>query len=212
MYLIKSPFILTEFSKKSITWKLAKDQKALYLTFDDGPVPEVTLEVLEILKLYNAKATFFMVGENAKRYPEIVDQVIAQGNSIGNHTFNHLNGMKVSDKAYFRNVLMAKEFVDSKLFRPPYGRIRPRQIKELKKQYQIVLWSVLSGDFDQSIDDEKCLKNVIKNCKNGSIIVFHDSLKAKPRMLFALKGTLEHFSKLGYQFLPIKQTKQNDVS
>ncbi|MCK5776963.1 MAG: polysaccharide deacetylase family protein, partial [Bacteroidales bacterium] len=153
--------------------------------------------------------TFFMVGENAQRYPKIVEKIIANEHSIGNHTYNHLNGTKHSDSDYYKNITLAKEYIDSPLFRPPYGRIRPRQIQELKKHYQIVLWSVLSGDFDVKISPEKCLKNVIKNSKSGSIIVFHDSLKAKERMLFALKGTLDYFSKLGYQFLAIKQIKQD---
>ena len=210
MYLVKSPYILTEFSKKSITWKLPANEKVIYLTFDDGPVPIVTPAVLELLKSYNAKATFFMVGENAQRYPEILKQILADGHQIGNHTFNHLNGTKVSDKDYYRNILMAKDYIDSDLFRPPYGRIRPRQILEIKKQYQIVLWSVLSGDFDQNISDEKCLRNVIKHSKSGSIIVFHDSLKAQDRMLFALKGTLEHFSKLGFHFLAINKNIEHE--
>ncbi len=210
MYLVKSPYILTEFSKKSITWKLPVNKKVIYLTFDDGPVPIVTPAVLELLKSYNAKATFFMVGENVQRYPEILQQILDDGHQIGNHTFNHLNGTKVSDKDYYRNILLAKEYIDSKLFRPPYGRIRPRQLLEIKKQYQIVLWSVLSGDFDQNISDEKCLRNVIKHSKSGSIIVFHDSHKAQDRMLFALKGTLEHFSKLGFQFLAINKNIEHE--
>jgi len=210
MYLIKSPFILTEFSKKSITWKLPSNKKVLYLTFDDGPVPIVTPKVLSILKSYNAKATFFMVGENAQRYPDILSQVVSDGHQIGNHTFNHLNGTKVSDISYYRNINKAKEYIDSNLFRPPYGRIRPRQISEIKKKYQIVLWSVLSGDFDESISEKKCLSNVIKNSKSGSIIVFHDSLKAQERMLFALKGTLEHFSNLGFEFLAINQGVEHE--
>jgi len=210
MYLIKSPYILTEFSKKSITWKLPTDDKVLYITFDDGPVPVVTPAVLDILDDYNAKATFFMVGENVKNYPEVMEQVVEAGHSIGNHTFNHLNGTKVSDKTYYRNILTAKEYINSDLFRPPYGRIRPRQISEIKKQYQIVLWSVLSGDFDTSISDEKCLKNVIRHSKSGSIVVFHDSLKAQDRMLYALEGTLKHFSDLGYKFLAINQFVENE--
>jgi len=209
MYLIKSPYILTEFSKKSITWKLADDEKVIYLTFDDGPVPVVTPDVLKILADYNAKATFFMVGENAHRYPEIVEQIIAEGHGVGNHTYNHLNGTKNSDINYYRNIIKAKDYVKSSLFRPPYGRIRPRQIQEIKKHFQIVLWSVLSGDFDVKISPQKCLNNVIKNTKSGSIIVFHDSLKAQDRMLFALKGTLEHFSKLGFRFFAIKPIKQD---
>jgi len=210
MYLIKSPYILTEFSKNSLTWKLPAEDKVLYLTFDDGPVPEVTPAVLGILKRYNAKATFFMVGENVKKHPGIMEQVVEAGHSIGNHTFNHLNGTKVSDKLYYRNITEARQLIKSDLFRPPYGRIRPRQITNIKKQYQIVLWSVLSGDFDISISDDKCLRNVIKNSKSGSIIVFHDSLKAQKRMLFALEGTLKHFSDLGYKFLAINQFVDNE--
>jgi len=205
MYLVKSPFFLTEFSKKSIIWKLPKNEKQIYLTFDDGPVPEVTPAVLDILKEYNAKATFFMVGENAKRYPELVARVLKEGHRIGNHTFNHLNATKNTDSEYYKNISLAKEYIDSSLFRPPYGRIRPRQIQEIKKHFQIVLWSVLSGDFDVNISPEKCLKNVIKYSKSGSIIVFHDSIKAQERMIIALKGTLDHFSKLGFQFLAITQ-------
>ena len=200
MYLVKSPYILTEFSKKSLTWKIPADQQVLYLTFDDGPIPEVTPEVLILLKKYNAKATFFMVGENVERYPEIAQQIIKEGHSIGNHTFKHLNGTKVSDKEYYKSIIEARNFIDSKLFRPPYGRIRPRQILEIKKQYQIVLWSVLSGDFDKNTNPERCLKNVIKHSKSGSIIVFHDSLKAKENMLFALEGCLIHFRNQGYVF------------
>lgn len=205
MYLVKSPYVLTEFSKKSITWKLKDNQKAIYLTFDDGPIPEVTPQVLKILAEYDAKATFFMVGENAQRYPELLRRIEQEGHSIGNHTYKHINGTKHSDYVYYKSIAEAKDYINSSLFRPPYGRIRPRQINEIKKQYQIVLWSVLSGDFDLKISPQKCLANVIKNTKSGSIIVFHDSLKAEERMIYALKGTLEHFSKLGYQFLAIKQ-------
>jgi peptidoglycan/xylan/chitin deacetylase (PgdA/CDA1 family) len=205
MYLVKSPYVLTEFSKKSITWKLKDNQKAIYLTFDDGPIPEVTPQVLKILAEYDAKATFFMVGENAQRYPDLLYQVEHEGHSVGNHTYKHLNGTKHRDFVYYKSIAEAKDFIDSTLFRPPFGRIRPRQINEIKKQYQIVLWSVLSGDFDVKISPQKCLSNVIKNTKSGSIIVFHDSLKAEERMIYALKGTLKHFSKLGYQFLAIKQ-------
>lgn len=203
MYLVKSPYIITEFSKKSITWKVKGVDKQLFITFDDGPIPEVTPDVLDILEMYNAKATFFMVGENVEKYPEIVERILKEEHTIGNHTFNHLNGTKVSDRTYYKNIILAREVIKSNLFRPPYGRIRPRQIMELKKNYKIILWSVLSGDFDLKSTPQKCLNNVVKHAKDGSIIVFHDSLKAKESMLFALKGTLEHFSKLGYDFLAI---------
>ncbi len=208
MYLVKSPYIIREISKKSLTWNVKGGDKQLFITFDDGPIPEVTPDVLDVLATYNAKATFFMVGENAQRYPEIVNKIKDGGHNIGNHTFNHMNGTKVSDREYFKNIIQAREIIDSKLFRPPYGRIRPRQILELKKNFKIVLWSVLSGDFDYKTNPERCLNNVIKHAKSGSIIVFHDSLKAKENMLYALKGTLEHFKNLGFEFLAINQNME----
>ncbi len=208
MYLVKSPYIITEFSKKSLTWKIKGEPNKLFITFDDGPIPEVTPAILDLLSKYNAKATFFMVGENVQRYPEIVKQVKTLGHEIGNHTFKHENGTKVSDREYYKSILQADEYINSKLFRPPYGRIRPRQILEIKKNYQIVLWSVLSGDFDKKTSPEKCLNNVIKHAKSGSIIVFHDSLKAKENVLYALEGTLKHFANLGYEFLAINQNNE----
>ncbi|RLD66967.1 MAG: polysaccharide deacetylase family protein [Bacteroidetes bacterium] len=208
MYLVKSPYIIREISKKSLTWNVKGGDKQLFITFDDGPIPEVTPDVLDVLATYNAKATFFMVGENAQRYPEIVNKIKDGGHNIGNHTFNHMNGTKVSDREYFKNIIQAREIIDSKLFRPPYGRIRPRQILELKKNFKIVLWSVLSGDFDYKTNPERCLNNVIKHAKSGSIIVFHDSLKAKENMLYALKGTLEHFGNMGFEFLAINQNME----
>jgi peptidoglycan/xylan/chitin deacetylase (PgdA/CDA1 family) len=204
LYLVKSPYIITELSRKSLLWKIKSGEKNLFITFDDGPEPEVTQEVLDILARYNAKATFFMVGENVQRYPEIVQRIIAEGHSIGNHTYNHLNGVKVPDITYFKNIQKAAEVIESKLYRPPYGRIRTRQIAELKKRYRIVLWSVLSGDFDVKISPEKCLNNVLRYSKSGSIIVFHDSQKAKERMLPALRGTLAHFSEKGFRFRAIQ--------
>jgi len=191
-----------------LTWNVKGGDKQLFITFDDGPIPEVTPDVLDVLATYNAKATFFMVGENAQRYPEIVNKIKDGGHNIGNHTFNHMNGTKVSDREYFKNIIQAREIIDSKLFRPPYGRIRPRQILELKKNFKIVLWSVLSGDFDYKTNPERCLNNVIKHAKSGSIIVFHDSLKAKENMLYALKGTLEHFGNMGFEFLAINQNME----
>ena len=204
MYLVKSPYIITELSGKSLMWKVKGSKNNLFITFDDGPNPDVTPQVLDLLAEYDAKATFFMVGENVARYPDIVARILAEGHTLGNHTFNHLNGTKVSDFSYYRNIKKAAEVIDSKLFRPPYGRIRTRQIADLKKRYRIVLWSVLSGDFDTKISPEKCAQNVIRHAKSGSIIVFHDSLKARARMLPALKATLEHFSGKGFRFNAIQ--------
>ena len=204
MYLVKSPYILSQLSKKMIQWKVETTDKVIYLSFDDGPIPEVTPMVLSLLKEYNAKATFFMVGENVMKYPELYKQVIIEGHAVGNHTFNHLKGFFNNDYIYYRNIIQASEFISGKLFRPPHGQIKPRQIKSIGKHYKIVMWSVLSGDYDPKTSPEQCRDNIIKNTQSGSIIVMHDSLKAKNNMLFALEESLKHFSKLGYRFDSLK--------
>jgi peptidoglycan/xylan/chitin deacetylase (PgdA/CDA1 family) len=204
LYLVNSPYILTRFSQKWIYWDVKDSSDTIFLTFDDGPIPEVTPEVLAILKNYNAKATFFMVGENVKRYPEVYQQVIDQGHAVGNHSFNHLKAFSTPNKDYFANIEKASKYIDSKLFRPPHGQITPSQIRKLSKSYRIIMWSVLSGDFDAKINADICSKNVIENTKSGSIVVFHDSLKAERNMLPALENTLAHFSKKGFQFKSLK--------
>lgn len=200
MYLIKSPYILSKLTQKWIYWSVKSSNKSIYLSFDDGPIPNVTPKVLQLLNKYNAKATFFMVGENVKRYPEVYKQVLSQGHAVGNHSFNHLKGFSTSNQEYYRNIAKASKYIDSKLFRPPHGQITPSQIKEISKDYKVIMWSVLSGDFDAKISPEKCSKNVIDNAKSGSIIVFHDSLKAENNMFPALENTLEYFSCKGCQF------------
>lgn len=200
MYLINSPYILRKLSNKWIYWDIESAKKTIYLTFDDGPIPDVTPKVLELLSKYNAKATFFMVGENVKRYPEVYKQVLSQGHAVGNHSFNHIKGFSTSNQDYYNNIAEARKYIDSQLFRPPHGQITFTQIKEISKNYKIIMWSVLSGDFDAKISSEKCSKNVINNAKIGSIVVFHDSLKAEKNMFPALENTLEYFSCKGYQF------------
>lgn len=191
-------FLQRLFSK--YTFSLPTSEKVIYLTFDDGPISEVTPWVLEQLAAYNAKATFFMIGDNVRKYPKIYAQVLNEKHKIGNHTFNHLNGWKTTNEIYFKNVAECAGVIDTKLFRPPYGKLKPSQAKYLRKQYQIVLWDILSGDFDATISSEQCLDNILKNAEKGSIIVFHDSLKAEKHLRFVLPKVLEHFSKKGFVF------------
>jgi len=187
-------------SDKNIHWEVKTQEKILYYTFDDGPIPELTPKVLQILKKYNAKATFFMVADNIQKHKDVYQQVIDEGHVIGNHSYNHVKGWKLSDKEYYDNIEQANKIINSKLFRPPYGQITPKQIKELSKKYHIILWSVLSGDYDKKTSPEKCLNNIIRNAKKGSIIVLHDNIKAETNLLFALEESLFHYSKLGYRF------------
>lgn len=186
-----------------LTWQIKTDEKVIYLTFDDGPHETATSFVLNILKKHNAKATFFCIGKNVQLHSEIYERIINEGHSVGNHTFNHLNGWEVNDENYLSDIANASSVIQSKLFRPPYGRIKKSQVKILQPNYNIIMWSVLSGDFDVNLSPQKCLNNVIKNTAKGSIVVFHDSAKAMERLAFALPKTLEYFSEKGYVFKSI---------
>jgi len=202
MYLIKTPLLLKVLYPK-LLWDAGGNNKSIFVTFDDGPIPIVTPFVLNILKQYNAKATFFCIGDNVRKHPEVFEQVKNEGHAIGNHTFNHLNGWNTDDKTYLDNFLQADELIGSTLFRPPYGRIKRSQVKLLqqaKPGIEIVMWNVLSADFDAAISPENCLDNVVKNVKRGEIVLFHDSLKAKDRMEYALPRALEYWSKEGFEF------------
>lgn len=214
MYLIKTPFLLKKLYPSSLIWNKAKAHKVIYLTFDDGPIPIVTPWVLKTLKNFNAKATFFCIGENITKYPEIFTQLKADEHAIGNHTYNHLKGWITDDKTYLENFSKCQLLTQTNLFRPPYGRITFSQIKLLKDQvstrkYQddlqhnqisIVMWDVLSGDFDIKLSPEKCLRNVIKHTQNGSIVVFHDSLKAWDRLEYILPKALKYWIEKGFEF------------
>ena len=182
---------------------MPEGNKSIYLTFDDGPQPEVTPLVLDILKKYNIKASFFCVGDNVFKHPDTFKRVVDEGHSIGNHTFNHLKGWKTSTNAYVDNINKCKEFFNTNLFRPPYGKISLGQLLRLRKEYKIILWSVMSYDFKKEISGEQCLQNVLKNTKDGSIIVFHDSVKSQERMLYALPRVIEYFLEKGYTFKSI---------
>lgn len=192
-------------------WDIATNNKELYLTFDDGPTPEVTNWTLDILKQYDAKATFFCIGANVEKHPDIFKSIIKDGHTIGNHTQNHIKGWKTKTKVYLKEVIGAQTTIHSNLenpntskvtlFRPPYGQIKPKQGKKLiELGYQIIMWDVLSFDWEQDLSEEKCLENVISKSKEGSIIVFHDSVKASKNMMYALPKVLDIFSKKGYEF------------
>ncbi|MCA6421586.1 MAG: polysaccharide deacetylase family protein [Flavobacterium sp.] len=184
-------------------WDIPNDGQKVFLTFDDGPTPEITEWVLEQLKKYNAKATFFCIGNNIEKYPELFQKTIAEGHAIGNHTFNHLKGWKTSTEDYIENVKLFEtknpKLVTRNLFRPPYGKIKPSQSKRLRKLgYKIIMWDVLSRDYDQTISATQCLENVLPNVKTGSIIVFHDSLKAEHNLKYVLPKTLEFLKENGF--------------
>jgi peptidoglycan/xylan/chitin deacetylase (PgdA/CDA1 family) len=205
MYLVKSHWLLKKLYP-GLTWDIEADKPCIYLTFDDGPIPIVTPFVLNILKQYNAKATFFCIGDNANRYADIFDRVKNDGHSIGNHTYNHLKGWRTEDDIYLQNTLKADCLLHSRLFRPPYGRIKKSQVKLLQNAMpgiNIIMWDVLSGDFDLSLRPEKCLDNVLKHTQSGSIVVFHDSFKAFARLKYALPAAMEVWSKAGYSFKAI---------
>ncbi len=199
MYLIKTPQVIQGLFP-NFTWRIPTTDRQLFLTFDDGPIPEVTPWVLEQLAIYNAKATFFCVGDNIRKHPDVFAQVQAEGHALGNHTYNHLNGWNTDNISYFHNVRRGASGVKSVLFRPPYGKIKPKQAQFLQRHYRIVMWDVLSADFDPAVSPEQCLNNVTRNAEPGSIVVFHDNVKAFERLQYALPRVLEHFANEGYSF------------
>lgn len=189
----------------NFVWRKPSDEKKIYLTFDDGPIPEVTEFVLETLEKYQAKATFFCIGDNISKNPNIFQKILNNGHAVGNHTFNHLRGWTTEDVTYLENVVKCQTEIQknehhTNLFRPPYGRIKRRQANVLLSDYEIVMWDVLSGDFSQNLSLETVLKKTIKHTEAGSIVLFHDSIKANERMSYALPRFLEHFSTQGFQF------------
>ena len=203
MYFIKTPFWL-RLIYKSCIWRKPTQERVLYLSFDDGPHPEATPFVLEQLAIFDAKASFFCIGKNVQLYPDIYAALIDANHTVGNHTQNHVNGWKNNTANYIVDIQEATNSISSNLFRPPYGRISFAQIKALRSDpslpQDIIMWDVLSGDFDTTITGEQCAQNVIQHAGPGSIIVFHDSAKAMDRLRIALPKVLVHFSNLGYQF------------
>lgn len=206
MYFVKTPRIIKQIFP-SFKWDQPTENKEIFLTFDDGPIPEVTPWVLEQLDKYNARATFFCVGDNVRKYPEIFDQIIEQGHQVGNHTFNHLNGWNTLTEEYLDNIEKCSDLVDSTLFRPPYGKISRKQSQIISKKFSIVMWDVLSGDFDPEISKITCLENVLQHTTSGSIVVFHDNIKSFEKLQFVLPVFLEHFTAKGYFFSTLDSVK-----
>lgn len=202
MYLTYSPFWL-RWLYPTLTWHKSRKEKQVYITFDDGPIPVVTPYVLNTLKKFSCKATFFCIGENADKHPSILSDIITEGHIVGNHTYNHIKGWKSFDNEYLDNIRKGSLLTGTRLFRPPYGRIKKSQIAEIRKHFpatEIIMWDVLSGDFNESITKEQCVKNVLKYCRNGSIIVFHDSIKGFGRLEYALPKILENLTERGFIF------------
>jgi len=213
-YWVKTHYIIKKLFSNYI-WDISNNENKVYLTFDDGPTPEITQWVLNQLDQYNAKATFFCIGKNIVANPDIFNQIIEKGHGIGNHTHNHLNGWKTTTNEYLENIETCKNTISnlksqfsilqSKIFRPPYGKIKSAQAKKLRQQgYKIIMWDVLSADFDKSISKEECLNNVISNTKSGSVIVFHDSLKAFKNLEYTLPKVLQHLAENHFSFEIIK--------
>jgi peptidoglycan/xylan/chitin deacetylase (PgdA/CDA1 family) len=203
-YLVKTPWLIKKLFPRYL-WNMNNNEKVLYLTFDDGPHPTVTPFVLRQLKLYQALATFFCVGKNVAAFPALYQQLLDEGHRVGNHTQHHLNGWTTPDDLYLKDIAEASGYIDSNLFRPCYGRITSFQAKQLKavmkgKDPVVVMWDVLSGDFDTSLTPQQCLSNVVFSAGPGSIIVFHDSEKAFPRLEYALPRVLHYFTEKGYTF------------
>jgi peptidoglycan/xylan/chitin deacetylase (PgdA/CDA1 family) len=213
--LVRLPLFVTALFKSAV-WRMPDTEKVVYLTFDDGPVPEVTPWVLDVLENEGIRATFFCVGENAMKYPEVYRRIIDEGHSVGNHTFNHWQGFKHEDEEYFANIEMASRYINSDLFRPPHGLLKTSQYRYLKNKYRIVMWDLVSCDYDRQLNPGQVFKNVTNFVRPGSIITFHDSIKAQPNLVEVLPRAIEWLKENGYSFsaipyrqmLPVMVSKQ----
>ena len=203
MFIEQPPLLYRIFFPEAI-WRIKrKKQRVVYLTFDDGPIPEVTPWVLDTLDKYNIKATFFMVGDNVRRHPWLLDEIKTRGHSFGNHTMHHLRGLKTSTQLYLEDIAAASKYIDSSLFRPPHGLMRPSQARAIKKNYNIVMYDLVTRDYSHNRNSQEVLDNVKKYARNGSIIVFHDSLRAERNLKFALPRAIEWLKSEGYEFRTI---------
>jgi peptidoglycan-N-acetylglucosamine deacetylase len=203
-YFIKTPWIVKKWFS-SYVWNMPRDEKTIYLTFDDGPHPEITLFVLDELKKYNAKGSFFCLGSNVALHPKTYQKLIEEGHATGNHTYDHPNGWEVSTEEYVNDISKAAQYIQSNLFRPPYGRITKKQAGKVKEgmhngNTKIIMWDVLSADFDSEFSPQQCLNNVLKNATNGSIVVFHDSEKAFRNLEYSFPRAIKQLSEDGYNF------------
>lgn len=203
-FFIKTPWLVKKIFP-SYVWNMPRNEKNIYFSFDDGPHPEITLFVLEELKKYKAEASFFCVGDNVVLYPQVYKKILEEGHVVGNHTYSHPNGWETPTKEYLEDVAAASKHIETDLFRPPYGRIKKAQARGLKKAMnnestKVIMWDVLSLDFDTSFSPKQCLQNVIKNAANGSIVVFHDSEKAFPNLKYSFPRAIKQLAEQGYQF------------
>lgn len=203
MWIEQPPFFYRLLFTEAIWRILQRGKKVVYLTFDDGPIPEETPWVLDVLDRYDIKATFFMVGDNVRKYPEVFEEVKRRGHSYGNHTMHHLQGLKENATTFFRDITEADQLIGSTLFRPPHGIISPLQTKLIKRHYNIIMYDVVTRDYSKRVTKEQVLENVKRYTRNGSIIVFHDSLKAHDKMRYALPKAIEWLKEQGYEFLPL---------
>lgn len=200
---IEQPPLLYRMLFPETVWRIPMKHKAVFLTFDDGPIPEVTPWVLDLLDKYNIKATFFCVGDNVRKYPDTFREVVTRGHSVGNHTMHHLQGSKVKTSRYVEDIAEAHALIESPLFRPPHGLIRWKQAAAIKVNMRIIMYDLVTRDYSKKLNGEQVLDNVRRLCRNGSIVVFHDSLKAEKNLQYALPRTIEWLQENGYQFLPI---------
>lgn len=198
MLIAKIPRLLRR-TFRSLTWELPVGDRSVYLTFDDGPTPEVTEWVLDRLDEYQATATFFCLGNNVEAHPGIFEKIRKRGHAVGNHSYSHKKGFRTSVRSYVEDVEKASGWIPSDLFRPPYGRIRPAQVRALKKKYRIIMWSVLSVDYDSGLEEKQVIRNVVENVRPGSVIVFHDSVKASKNLFGALPEVLSFLRREGYE-------------
>jgi peptidoglycan-N-acetylglucosamine deacetylase len=202
----RTPFFLPYCFPSSLIWRFSPDQRTVYLTFDDGPVPGPTDFVLETLRSFQCKATFFCIGDNVRKHPDVFARIKADGHTVGNHTFNHVNGWKADNEKYIDNIERCESIIErpaTRLFRPPYGRITWKQIDSLKN-YKIIMWDVLTVDYEKRLSPANCLSNSLRVTRPGSIVVFHDSFKAEKNMTYALPRYIEHLLKAGYDFKVIE--------
>ncbi|GHT40895.1 polysaccharide deacetylase [Bacteroidia bacterium] len=203
--LIEQPWLLYRAFFPKTHWRFQTGEKAVYLTFDDGPIPEMTPWVLDLLDKYHIKATFFCVADNVRKYPEIYRAILQRGHQTGNHTYHHLQGWKTNTETFLKDVEAAAELIDSPLFRPPHGHIRPSQLRAVLKRFKVVMWDVVSRDYSNRQTAEQVFENVTKYTRNGSVIVFHDSLRSKGKLEEALPKSIDWLLQQGYEFKLIPQ-------